>query len=174
MPKVIITPLNRLEQVLRDYQPSHLVSLLSPEQVIAAPVDMPGLQHLRLAIPGDEHDITLDEKAMTDLLDFVRLWGAFEPIMLQCSDGISRSMAAAFILMCDRLDHVQEKHIAAAIEMRAPHGRANRLMVQIADDLLGRQGRMNEAMAAMGAKAGASAEADRDMVVQIPLAFGLQ
>lgn len=173
MPKIIITPLSGLERSIRDHGPSHVISLLSPEHMIETPEGLPADRHLRLGVNDVAHP-SLGEAPPSGghiecLLEFGRLWDATAPLVVHCWAGISRSTAAAFILMCDRLSHVREDEIALALRRRAPHANPNRLMVRLADEALNRNGRMVEAVEAMGP----STLANEGPLVQIPLAFGI-
>lgn len=154
MPRLLVVPLSRLPEVLRDHAPSHLVSLLSPEHMIETPHGFPADRHLRLGV----NDI-VDPAAGTAppardhidrLLAFSRGWPADQPMVIHCWAGISRSMASAFTILCDRLGPGREIEIARAIRQRAPHAQPNRLLVQHADAALGREGRMLAALNTMG------------------------
>jgi predicted protein tyrosine phosphatase len=59
-------------------------------------------------------------------------------------------MAAAFTLLCDRLEPGKEGEIAQAIRARAPHAFPNPLIVRHADRALGRGGRMIAAAESIG------------------------
>lgn len=173
MPKIIITPLSGLEQTIREHGPSHVVTLLSPEHMIETPEGLDPERHLKIGMndiadpahgtspPHDDH--------IQSLLEFGRLWEATAPLVVHCWAGISRSTAAAFILMCDRLDHVRESEIANALRTRAPHASPNRLMVKLADEALGREGRMVHAIESMGP----GTMAEEGQLVHFPLAFGI-
>ncbi|HEY4124550.1 MAG TPA: protein-tyrosine phosphatase family protein, partial [Rhizomicrobium sp.] len=142
MPKIIIAPLSGLEETIRDHNPSHVVTLLSPEHMIDTPQGFHPERHLKIGM-NDIADPALGTSPPHDdhiqsLLEFGRLWEASQPLVVHCWAGISRSTAAAFILMCDRLDHVSEIDIAEALRKRAPHANPNRLMVKLADEALGR------------------------------------
>jgi predicted protein tyrosine phosphatase len=154
MPRLLVTPLSSLSEALAAHHPSHLVSLLSPEHMIATPEGFPAARHLRLGV----NDI-VDPAAGTapparahidQLLEFARGWDASRPMVIHCWAGISRSMASAFAILCDRLGEDREIEIARAIRQRAPHAQPNRLLVQHADDALGRRGRMIAALNSMG------------------------
>lgn len=173
MPKIIITPLSGLADVIRDHSPSHVVTLLSPEHMIATPDGLAVERHLKLGM-NDITDPTLGDAPphddhIKDLLGFARGWDATAPLVVHCWAGISRSTAAAFILMCDRLDHVRESEIAAALRKRAPHAHPNRLMVQLADTMLSRSGRMVDAIEALAP----GEPAEEGPPVHFPLAFGI-
>jgi predicted protein tyrosine phosphatase len=87
---------------------------------------------------------------MDELLTFARNWDASAPMAIHCWAGISRSMASAFAILCDRMGRGREIQIARAMRQRAPHAQPNRLLVQHADDVLGRGGRMVMALNSMG------------------------
>jgi predicted protein tyrosine phosphatase len=122
--------------------------------MIGTPDGFPAAGHLRIGV----NDI-IDPAAGTapplrrhieDLLTFSRTWDARSPMVIHCWAGISRSMASAFTILCDRLGPDREIEIARAIRQRAPHAQPNRLLVQHADDALGRGGRMIAALNSMG------------------------
>jgi predicted protein tyrosine phosphatase len=85
-----------------------------------------------------------------ELLAFSRSWDTSRPLLIHCWAGISRSMASAFTILCDRLGPNREIEIARAMRQRAPHAQPNRLLVQHADDALGRHGKMMAALNSMG------------------------
>ncbi|HEX4027704.1 MAG TPA: hypothetical protein VHX18_08790 [Rhizomicrobium sp.] len=154
MPRLLVAPLSSLPDALSTHAPSHLVSLLSPEHMIETPAGFPVSRHLKLGVndivdpaagtapPGRAH--------IDALLAFSREWDAREPLLIHCWAGISRSMASAFTILCDRLGPDREIEIARAIRLRAPHAQPNRLLVSHADDALGRGGRMLAALNSMG------------------------
>ncbi|HVZ69893.1 MAG TPA: protein-tyrosine phosphatase family protein [Rhizomicrobium sp.] len=173
MPKIIIAPLSGLEQTIRDHEPSHVITLLSPEHMIETPDGFHPDRHLKIGMNDVAHpslgEAPPHDSHIQSLLEFGRLWDASAPLVVHCWAGISRSTAAAFILMCDRLDHVRESEIAKALRQRAPHANPNRLMVKLADEALKRGGRMVEAVESMGP----STLADEGPLVHFPLAFGI-
>ncbi len=169
MSKILVTPLSAVPGVLRDYRPSHMVTLLSPEHMIETPAGFPRERHLRLGV-NDVVDVEAGDnpparRHIQELLDFTRAWPAEDPILVHCWAGISRSMASAYTILCDRMGPGSEVMAARAIRSRAAHAYPNALLVQHADDLLGRQGRMVAAIKDIGAgKMVAEGE-----VVELPL-----
>jgi predicted protein tyrosine phosphatase len=154
MPRLLVTPLSSLADTLTAHAPSHLISLLSPEHMIETPAGFPAALHLKLGV----NDI-IDPAAGTapparhhvdELLAFSRSWDATQPLLIHCWAGISRSMASAFTILCDRLGPGREIEIARAMRRRAPHAQPNRLLVSHADEALGRGGRMVLALNSMG------------------------
>lgn len=154
MSQLLVTPLSALPAALAEHGPSHLVSLLSPEHMIETPAGFPAEAHLKLGVndiadpllgiapPGREH--------VEALLEFSRRWDGTHPFLIHCWAGISRSMASAFTILCDRLGPGREEEIALAMRRRAPHALPNRLLVHYADETLGRGGAMVAAVKAMG------------------------
>jgi predicted protein tyrosine phosphatase len=154
MPHLLVTPLSALDETIRAHRPSHLVTLLSPGHMIRTPEGFAAASHLRLGI-NDVNDPAAgtDPPApfhVTALLEFARGWDGERPLLLHCWAGISRSMASAFIILCDRLGPDREIEVARAMRRRAPHAAPNRLLVAHGDAALGREGRMLAALNAMG------------------------
>jgi predicted protein tyrosine phosphatase len=155
MSLILVTPLSAVPAVIRSHRPSHLVTLLSPEHMIDTPEGFPVERHLRLGV-NDIVDVEAGDNPparshVRELLDFSRAWEGDDPILVHCWAGVSRSMAATYAILCDRLGPGSELHAAHAIRSRAPHAYPNALMVQYADDLLDRHGRMIEAIKGIGA-----------------------
>lgn len=154
MSLIIVTPLSELEPTIRRDRPSHIVTLLSPEHMIETPPDFAADHHLRLSI-NDVADVWAGEappaaEHVQQLIDFGRGWTAQFPLLVHCWAGISRSTAAAYILLCDRHEAGLEGAIARALRVRAPHACPNTLMIRLADELLGRNGRMIDAVQSIG------------------------
>lgn len=150
---IYVCPLSQVQYSLEKLAPSHLVSLLDPKSMIATPHSLARERHLRLSVndiaepqqglivPGEAH--------IQKILSFVDSWDQNAPMLIHCWAGISRSTATAYITLC----HLNQGHeLAAAKLMRAaaPHAQPNPRLVALADRLMGRNGKMIEAVAAMG------------------------
>ena len=155
MSRILVTPLSAVEDVIRVHRPSHMVTLLSPDHMIETPAGFPVERHLRLGmndvVDTAAGDTPPERRHVETLLDFARTWPAEDPLLVHCWAGISRSMAATYIILCDRLGRGSELFAAKAIRSRAPHAYPNALLVSHADELMGRQGRMVEAIRGIGA-----------------------
>jgi predicted protein tyrosine phosphatase len=154
MPRLLVTPLSQLEDTIAAHRPSHIVTLLSPAGMIETPGGFPSGRHLRLGVNDIVNPAAGADPPAADhiekLLGFAREWDAEAPMLIHCWAGISRSMASAFIVLCDRLGRDKEIAIAQAMRRRAPHAAPNRLLVQHADIALNREGRMIAALNTMG------------------------
>jgi predicted protein tyrosine phosphatase len=151
MSVLIVSPAHHVADLVARRQPSHVVSLEAPAGEIADGTAIEN--HRRFSF----NDITEPRPGLVapsahmigELLDFGRGWDGPRPLLVHCWAGISRSCAAAFILACDR-NPGRERVIADDLRRRAPFATPNRLMVQLADDLLAREGRMVAAIGAIG------------------------
>jgi predicted protein tyrosine phosphatase len=151
---ILVTPLSEVETTIAYYRPSHLVTLLSPEHMIETPKGVVPERHLRLALADVAEEWESDTPPVAAhierLIAFGRDWPAQSPLLVHCWAGISRSTAAAYILLCDRLGAGCEADVARALRYRAPHAYPNPLMIRLADAALERRGRMVESVQAMG------------------------
>jgi predicted protein tyrosine phosphatase len=151
---IIVCGLAEVPALIARRRPSHLVTLLDPASMIETPEGVAAGRHLKLGV-NDIADpmeglILPDESVVVRLLAFSRDWDEASPMLIHCWAGVSRSTASAFVLACERSPEAPEAEIAMAMRRTAAHASPNRRIVALADDLLGRGGRMVDAVAAMG------------------------
>ena len=170
MSRLLIAPFSALEETVRRHRPSHLLTLLV-EPFVPTPQTIHPDRHLRLSVhdiiepaPGS---VAPDSGHIADLIAFGKTWDRTDPFLVHCWAGISRSTAAAYIVLCDLHGPGHEERIARALRFHAPHAQPNRLMIRHADLLLGRGGRMVAAVETMG-EARMVSEGE---VVELPLAL---
>lgn len=153
-PVIYVCPLATVPDAIRKVRPSHLVSLLDPESMIETPEGVARERHLRLGINDiaePYEDLVVPEaRHVAELLSFVRGWEQNAPMLIHCWAGISRSTAAAFIALCALNENYPEDELARLLRQRGAHAYPNKLLVRLADDLLGRKGRMQAAVEALG------------------------
>lgn len=151
---IIVSGLAEVPALILRRRPSHLVTLLDPATMIETPAGMAPERHLKLGVNDiaepTEGLIPPDETVVARLLAFGAGWDETAPMLIHCWAGISRSTASAFTLACERSPEADERAIALAMRRAAPHASPNRRIVALADDMLGRRGRMVDAVAAMG------------------------
>ncbi len=99
---------------------------------------------------------------------FGRGWTGASPLLLSCELGISRSTASAFALACQAMPDMAEAALAEALRQAAPCATPNPLLVALADDALGRAGRMIEAVRAIGRGADYRPYRSFDLVLRPP------
>ncbi len=154
MPTLHVCSLSRLHETVAEPRASHLVTLISEGTPVERPAAIAADRHLHLSL----HDITEPleghvhpaEHHVETLLDFVRAWDRERPLVIHCWAGISRSTAGAFITACALGPGRRERDIALALRAASPIATPNRRLVEIADGLLAREGRMSEAVRIIG------------------------
>jgi len=148
MPCLYVCSLGGLSGAAARLDRFNLLTLLSPDHKGEEHRAIACERHLELSF----HDITEtrpglvapDHAVMQAVLDFGRE-ARGRTMLIHCWAGISRSSAAAYAIASDRNPGF-ERDIAEELRRRAPSVTPNRLMVSLADDLLGRGGRMVEAI----------------------------
>ena len=151
---IIVSPLRDAPTVIKWKKPSHVITLLEEGLMSQAPRALYPDRHLKLNV----HDIweqvageTLPDAGLVrKVLDFAATWDGRDPMLVHCWAGVSRSTAGAFIVACDRNPGADEAQIAQALRKASPGATPNPLIVQLADEVMGRGGRMVEAVQAIG------------------------
>ena len=151
---LIVCGLAEVPAIIAARAPSHMITLLDAASMIETPAGLPPAHHLRLSVNDiaqpTEGLILPSADLVHQLLAFGRAWDASAPMIVHCWAGISRSSASAFILACDRNPDADERLIAMRMRRAAKHAYPNRKIIALADDILGRGGRMVDAVEAMG------------------------
>jgi predicted protein tyrosine phosphatase len=80
------------------------------------------------------------------------LKGSAGKVLIHCEAGVSRSTAAALIMYTCLLGPVSEREAMESVLGQRPIARPNRRMVEIADHLLGRGGRLVEVLDSDGSQ----------------------
>ena len=167
-----ICPLSGLSGIVAGLDRFDLLTLLSPGHEATDHRALSCDRHLELSF----HDITEtrpglvapDGAIMQAIVDFARA-ARGRKLLIHCWAGISRSSAAAYVIACDH-NLGFEREIAEELRRRAPSVTPNRLMVTLADELLGRSGRMTEAIEGIGR----GAEAFEGEPYQLPLSWPIE
>jgi len=154
MPTLHVCPLSRLHDTISAIGPSHVVSLMGVGATIERPASIAPERHLFIGVsdivePMEGH-VLAGPGHMRTLLAFVCAWDRRSPLLFHCWAGISRSTAAAYIAACALAPGRDEAELARTLRAAAPSATPNARFVALADDLLGRRGRMVEAIRAIG------------------------
>ena len=154
MPRLHVCSLALIGETVARTGARSLVTLLSPGTAMNRPAEIAPDRHLYLAISDIVSPIpgqTLPELGHLDtFLEFIEDWDRAEAMVIHCYAGVSRSTAAAFIAACALNPGRDEFQIARAIRAASPTATPNALLVELADDRLARNGRMNNAIAGIG------------------------
>lgn len=153
-PPIVVCALSRLETQMMETRTSTLVSLLNREMMIPTPDTIASDDHLRLVMNDVEEEragsIAPDRDHIRRLVAFVEQWDRETPLLIHCLAGMSRSTAAALITACHLNPNVDEDRIAGALRSASTTASPNRRLIALADDFLGRDGRLTSAVTAIG------------------------
>ncbi len=169
MSAIVVCPLSSLAETVAAYHASHIVSLVNTGTLFSRPPVVEAANHLHVAI----HDISEPAEGMVcpaeahvnEYLEFIGRWDRAAPIVVHCYAGISRSTAAAFSALCAARPDLDEERIALRLRERSPEATPNERFVALADEILGRSGRMVQAVE----KIGRGAEAFEGTVFALPI-----
>lgn len=150
-----VCSLARLHSTVKDTGARHVVTLIKDISLVTRPPSVMETNHLLL----DMDDITMpidgyvppSENHVEQLISFVTGWDRAAPLVVHCYAGISRSTAGAFITACALNPKRDERAIANLIRGASPTAQPNARLVALADDILGRKGRMVAAVEGIGA-----------------------
>ena len=149
-----VCSLTKLEETVALTGARHVITLINAGTPMRLPATIGHRNHLFLAM----HDIVETVDGMTppgeihvaQMLEWVKDWDRATPLVVHCFAGISRSTAAAYTLVSALNPWRDEAALATLLRQRAPSATPIRRIVEIADRLLGRDGRMVAAIDAIG------------------------
>jgi predicted protein tyrosine phosphatase len=154
MPTLHVSSLSKLHDTVAAVGASHVVTLINVNTVVERPAGISAERHLFLGmsdivaamdghiLPGEDH--------VARFLGFMRDWDRSAPVVIHCWAGISRSTAAAYIAACALGPDRDEQEIALRLRAASPSATPNTRLVAVADEILGRGGRMERAIAGIG------------------------
>lgn len=151
---IIVGPLSRVQPLVDEHGVRHVVTLLAPDTPSERPRGVDPGNHLKLhfhdiAAPLDGHTPPSAGDA-AKLIAFFESWDRADPMLIHCWAGISRSTAAAYTALCLLRPQADEEALAQELRAASPSATPNRLIVSLADDILGRNGRMVKAITSIG------------------------
>ena len=154
MPRLHVCSLRLIEPEVARTGARSLVTLLSAGPPVTRPAPIAQARHLNIAMsdildhqPGQ---IRPEMRHLDELHAFVASWDRREPMLIHCYAGVSRSTASAFIAACQLSPHRDEREVAQALRAASPTATPNLRFVALADEKLGRNGRMVAAIEAIG------------------------
>ncbi len=154
--RIHVCGLRNVPSTIESIGASHLVSAIEAASFPGTPTGIEPDRHLKLNMDditeAQLHMTLPSERHVLELLDFVAEWDQKSPLLIHCFAGMSRSTACAFIALCDLNPKIDEARIAMAMRRLSATATPNRRLVAMADDILGRDGRMIAAVSNMHAR----------------------
>jgi predicted protein tyrosine phosphatase len=154
MARLYVCSLTKVVDTVRASGARSLVTILTGGASLVRPNEIAPERHLRLSVADidtsrDGHVLACSDH-IESLIAFAAAWDRREPLVIHCYAGVSRSPAAAFILACALAPQRSECELAQELRRASPTATPNRRLVALADKILERDGRMNEAIAGIG------------------------
>ena len=152
-PVIVICPWRSVPDCVARHGATHVVSLLGVEGRPRTPPGIARERHLDIDI--DDISTAIDGYVLPEsghverLIGFARDWAMAGPLVVHCYAGVSRSTAAALAVLC-LCNEGREYEAARLLRQRAPHARPNRRLVHLADRAMGLDGRLIDAVEAIG------------------------
>lgn len=156
--EVHVCSLSRLAATVEATGARHVVTLINQGTAVPRPAAVQPEDHLFLGMndivtPMDGY-VAPGEAHVDRLLGFVDGWwrghATASPLVVHCWAGISRSTAAAFITACAIHPGQDEDELARELRRLSPSATPNLRLVALADQKLGRGGRMVAAIERIG------------------------
>jgi predicted protein tyrosine phosphatase len=172
MPSIHVCALAHVASTVETSGASHLVTLLHDRSRLKRPDSISTDRHLFLGVA----DIIAPIRGMTEpaeshvrqLIAFVDNWDGAQPMVIHCFAGIRRSTAGAFISLCHLAPEKDAMELAHRIRRLSKVVSPNPRLVELADGVLGRNGRMVEAIRSIGT----GALAFRTKPFEVPIGDG--
>ncbi len=153
MPLLAVCSLALVPTSVARLKPWGLITLLDPATMIATPEGVTPNRHLKVGVNDinglQDGLVTPKEAHVASILEHGRLWDTTLPLLIHCWAGVSRSTASAFMINCMTNPDTPPARIANMIRTLSPTATPNRLLISIADDMLGRNGAMVDAIDAI-------------------------
>jgi predicted protein tyrosine phosphatase len=149
-----VCSLARLHDTVETTGARHVITLLKEISAVRRPAAVAAENHLHIDV--DDISCPIDgythpcEEHVARLLRFVKGWDRAAPIVIHCYAGISRSTASAYAAACALNPAREEMAIAWELRRASRTATPNRLIVSLADHILGRDGRMVKAIETIG------------------------
>jgi predicted protein tyrosine phosphatase len=164
MTSIVVTPLARIAEMAVRHRAREMISLMAKEQSFHRPAVIQAHRHLLLhmndiAFKGTGNLVAPDETHVREIIDFAAKWDQTAPLIVHCWMGVSRSPAAAVIAALSLRPNQSEEALAQRLRAASPFATPNMRIIEIGDQLLGRNGRLVRAIKAIGRGADADGNA---------------
>ena len=174
MTVILVSPLARIAEMAVRHKAREMISLMAKEQAFHRPgVIEPGrhlLLHMNdIAFKGTGNLVAPDERHVREIIAFAGAWKQEAPLLVHCWMGVSRPPAAALIAALAVAPDQAEDGLVRRLRAASRYATPNARIVEIGDALLGRGGRLVDAVRAIGRGADADGNAPFVLAVREPV-----
>jgi predicted protein tyrosine phosphatase len=175
MTVIIVAPLARIAEMAVRHGAREMISLMAKEQAFHRPAVIQAHRHLLLhmndiAFKGTGNLVAPDGTHAREIIGFAREWDRAAPLLIHCWMGVSRSPAAALIAALSVSPEQEDAALVRRLRTASPFATPNARLIQIGDDLLGRGGRLVDAVRTIGRGADADGNAPFTLALDEPTA----
>lgn len=155
MSAIVVAPLSRIAEMAVRHKAREMISLLAEKQDFHRPAVINAARHLKLGMnditfAGTGDLIAPQESHVLQIIDFARTWDQSSPLLIHCWMGVSRSPAAALIAALAVHPRQDDVDLTERLRLASPFATPNARLVEIADDVLGRNGNLVRAVRQIG------------------------
>ncbi|HEV7321117.1 MAG TPA: tyrosine phosphatase family protein [Ensifer sp.] len=155
MPDIIVSPLARIAEMAVRHRCTEMISLVAKGQDFHRPGVIAKARHLTLGMnditfAGTGDLIAPQEDHVRQIIAFAQGWDRQRPLLVHCWMGVSRSPAAALIAALAVAPDQDDVELVQRLRRAAPFATPNSRLVEIADAVLQRDGRLAAAVRAIG------------------------
>lgn len=170
MTTIVVAPLARIAEMAVRHKAREMISLMAREQTFHRPGVIQADRHLLLnmndiTFKGTGNLVAPDESHVREIIGFAASWDQSAPLLIHCWMGVSRSPAAALIVALSLVPDQHEMALAQRLRAASAYATPNMRLIEIADALLDRKGKLFEAVRMIGRGADADGNA--------PFIFGI-
>jgi len=147
---LIVSSLERAREAQAIYNPRYVISILSEDEPRPTFDNIVPENHLKLYVEcesgGKAYNLTAKQRT-ENIIKSYENWRLDDAnVLIHCAKGVSRSMAAAYILLCMIKPDESEYELAAMLRREAPHADPCLFMINHADEILDRDCRLFDAI----------------------------
>lgn len=151
---IIVCPLSKIGETADRVEADRMITLINAGTQVERPARIRAENHLFVPVNDiwePQEGLTLpSEEHVNMVLEFARGWDRKRPMVVHCFAGISRSTASAYLIAAALAPKRSEAELAQALRKASPSATPNPRIIALADAILGREGRMVSAVAAIG------------------------
>lgn len=154
MSYIVVCPLENITDIAQQHQCKDMISLMSPGHEFERPPQISPDRHLHVGMNDinfqTEGLIPPDEAHIAHVIEFAKQWDQKNPLLIHCWFGVSRSPAAAILSSLALSPEQDDFELANRLRQASPSATPNRRIIEIGDKLLNRNGKLSQAVNAIG------------------------